>query len=103
MTAIMLTGKLPLVLERARFGGIDMRAQAEVRSALRIDTRMALSFCGNTFRHLAFHLGSWVCQPVVVTAPLLFDPWFVSIASVSHSMYGNCIEQVVAAGVSDKQ
>src|SRR5262249_51711556 len=41
---------------------------------------------GKAFRHLAFDLGAWLGQPVVVIAPPLFQPRLVAVGPVGDPM-----------------
>ena len=50
---------------------------------------------GKAFRHLAFDLGAWLGQPVVVIAPPLFQPRLVWVGAVSDPMAGDGVEQLV--------
>src|SRR5262249_29184395 len=50
---------------------------------------------GNAFRHLAFHLGAGLGQPVVVIAPPLFQPRLIPVGAVADPVRGDGIEQVV--------
>ena len=47
------------------------------------------------FCHLAFNFAAWTCQPAVMTAPPLFHARFATIRSVSDSMSGDGIEEVL--------
>lgn len=47
------------------------------------------------FRHLAFDLGAWLGQPVVVIAPPLLQPRLVTVGPVGDPMGGDGVEQVV--------
>src|SRR5579871_2983135 len=47
---------------------------------------------GNAFRHLAFHLGAGLGQPVVVIAPSLFQPRLVAVGAVTDPVRGDGIE-----------
>src|SRR2546421_12009749 len=65
---------------------------------------ICITYCGpqlewhlvivNPFCHLAFHLGAWLRQPVVVVAPQLSCAWFVAIWSVTDSMSRDGIEDI---------
>jgi len=47
---------------------------------------------GKAFRHLAFHLGAGLGQPVVVIAPPLFQPRLIPVGPVADPMGGDGIE-----------
>jgi hypothetical protein len=50
---------------------------------------------GNAFRHLAFHLGTGLGQPVVVMPPPLVQPRLVPVGAVADPVGRDGIEQVV--------
>jgi hypothetical protein len=46
----------------------------------------------NAFRHITFHLGAWLCQPVVVTTSPLFHTGLVAIGAISDTVGDDGIE-----------
>ena len=75
----------------ARGGALDRSCGGTVKSASVRADEWHLDF-DNAFRHQAFDLGAWLCQPFVGTALPLFQTRFVAIGSVSDSMGGDGIQ-----------
>src|SRR5471030_1083943 len=86
-------GPRPLLANLSAIRRADRLARARVRCSGRAD-EWHLDFA-KAFRHLAFDFGAWLVQPVVVIAPAFFHAWFVAIRSVSDSMSGDGIEEVL--------
>src|SRR5262249_13207340 len=70
----------------------DTRPALVARSGRPHECRLVL---GKAFRHLAFDLGAWLGQPVVVIAPPLLQPRLVAVGPVGDPMGGDGIQQLV--------